>query len=52
MYGDVLVHRPVVFLMAGDSDVQVFVAFGFAQAGGNEAVQNISFTHIFTHNCH
>lgn len=48
---NVLVHRPAVFLMAADGDVQVFVAFGFAQAGGNEAVQNITFTHNFTHNC-
>lgn len=39
--GDVLVHRPAVFLMAADGDVQVFVAFGFAQVGGDEAVQNI-----------
>lgn len=39
--GDVLVHRPAVFLMAGDSDVQIIVAIGFAQVGGDEAVQNI-----------
>ena len=40
---NVLVHRPAVLLMAADGDVQVFVAFGFAQVCGNEAVQNINF---------
>ena len=40
---NVLVHRPAFFLMAADGDVQVFVAFGFAQVCGNEAVQNINF---------
>ena len=34
---DVLVHRPAVLLMAADGDVQIFVAFGFAQIGGDEA---------------
>ena len=38
---DVLVHRPAILLMAGDGDVQIFVAFGFAQVCGDEAVQNI-----------
>ena len=47
---NVLVHRPTVFLMAADGDVQVIVAFGCAQVGGDEAVQNINFTHKFTHN--
>ena len=42
---NVLVHRPTVFLMAADGDVQIFVAFGCAQVGGDEAVQNIKFTH-------
>ncbi len=51
MYGDALVHRPAVFLMATDSDVQVLVAFSFAQVGGDEAAQNNNFTHKFTHNC-
>jgi len=27
--------------MAADGDVQIFVALGFAQVGGDEAVQNI-----------
>ena len=35
--GDVLIHRPAVFLMAADGDVQIFVAFGFAQVCGDEA---------------
>ena len=48
---NVLVHRTAILLVAADGDVQVFVAFGFAQVGGDEAVQNISFTHKFTHNC-
>ena len=34
---DVLVHRPAFFLMAADGDVQVFVAFGFAQVCGDES---------------
>ena len=34
---DVLVHRPAVLLVAADGDVQIFVAFGFAQVGGDEA---------------
>ena len=49
---DVLVHRPAILLMAADGDVQIFVAFGLAQVGGDEAVQNISFTHKNTHNYH
>ena len=48
---NVLVHRPAVLLVADDGDVQIFVAFVFAQVGGDEAAQNISFTHKFTHNC-
>lgn len=44
---NVLVHRPAVLLMAADGDVQIFIAFGFAQVGGDEAVQNIKFTHNF-----
>ena len=39
--GDVLVHRPAILLMAADGYVQILVAFGFAQVGGDEAVQNI-----------
>lgn len=35
--GDVLVHRTAVILMAANSDVKVFVAFGFAQVRGDEA---------------
>ena len=34
---DVLVHRTAVLLMAANSDVKVFVAFGFAQVRGDEA---------------
>ena len=34
---NVLVHRPAVLLMATDGDVQIIVAFGFAQVGGDEA---------------
>ena len=49
---NVLVHRPAILLVAADGDVQIFIAFGFAQVGGDEAVQNISFTHNFTHNYH
>ena len=47
---DVLVHRPAVLLMAADGDVQVFIAFGFAQVGSDEAVQNIILRTTFTHN--
>ena len=38
---NVLVHRPAILLMAADGDVQIFIAFGFAQVGDDEAVQNI-----------
>ena len=34
---NVLVHRPVILLVAADGDVQIFVAFGFAHVCGNEA---------------
>ena len=34
---NVLVHRTAILLVAADGDVQVFVAFGFAQVGGDEA---------------
>ena len=48
---NVWVRRAAILLVAADGDVQVFVAFGFAPVGGDEAVQTISFTHTFTHTC-